>query len=469
MIFNTIVTFIAFEGEYFIMPYFAIPTFLPTQYPSLWTWLSSAVLFNLCYGSMFLYAYSRLTKTRIAPLYYVIAGIIYAFAITIIGTTFSILLMTLVLYYFVLHKRTDLNIIAAQFFYTNFLCNWLYGLIGQFVTLSYRTISPTPTYFVSFYLLSFIRLACALIVILYVIKLTTKYFESYSRYVVTQTPLLAWCFNISTIASLYLLYAINYKMLPVSLSIFYLLGSILLICGIWFIKHTADYYKFKTLSYSTIFELTELQRYTSQIEVMYDDMRRFRHDYKNILYSLSSAIDTNDIELVKKAFDSVVIPTQKDVTTSTSILADLKNLQNIELKGLIYNKIMQALDQGLTFEVEIEHKIKLAEAFDPLDAVRCISILLDNAINAAINSKEKKVNFSFFDSEGIQYLIIGNSTKEEMIDLRTLAQQESKLGSSHGIGLKNLQMILARYPNIQDNCRSNNYWFEQVLMIPLKV
>ncbi|WP_326516359.1 GHKL domain-containing protein [Ligilactobacillus murinus] len=307
-----------------------------------------------------------------------------------------------------------------------------------------------------------------MIVILYVVKTTTKIFENYERYVVTQTPILAWSFNIIIIASLYLLYAINYKMLVTSLLIFYLIGIGLLLCGIWFMKHTADYYKFKTLSYSTMFELTELQQYTSQIEVMYDDMRRFRHDYKNILYSLSSAIDTNDITLVKKAFDSVVIPTQKDVTTSTSVLADLKNLQNIEIKSLIYNKIMYALDKGLKFEVEVEHKIKLTDNFELLDAVRCISILLDNAINAALNSKEKKINFSFFNSDGIQYLIVGNSTKEEMIDLGALVQQDSKLGSSHGIGLKNLQMILARYPNIQNNGSSNSYWFEQVLMIPLK-
>lgn len=450
------------------MPYFAIPSFIPTMYPSLWAWISSAILFNLCYGSMFLYTYSRLVKTKIKPIYYIIAGIIYAFAITIIGTTLAIILMTLILYFFVLHKQINFNSVATQFFYVNLLCNWLYGLVGQTVTMIYRLLSPTPTYFVSFYLLSFIRLACALIVILYVVKTTTKIFENYERYVVTQTPILAWSFNIIIIASLYLLYAINYKMLVTSLLIFYLIGIGLLLCGIWFMKHTADYYKFKTLSYSTMFELTELQQYTSQIEVMYDDMRRFRHDYKNILYSLSSAIDTNDITLVKKAFDSVVIPTQKDVTTSTSVLADLKNLQNIEIKSLIYNKIMYALDKGLKFEVEIEHKIKLTDNFELLDAVRCISILLDNAINAAINSKEKKINFSFFNSDGIQYLIVGNSTKEEMIDLGALVQQDSKLGSSHGIGLKNLQMILARYPNIQNNGSSNSYWFEQVLMIPLK-
>lgn len=56
---------------------------------------------------------------------------------------------------------------------------------------------------------------------------------------------------------------------------------------------------------------------------------------------------------------------------------------------------MYALDKGLKFEVEIEHKIKLTDNFELLDAVRCISILLDNAINAAINSKEKRSIFLF--------------------------------------------------------------------------
>lgn len=47
---------------------------------------------------------------------------------------------------------------------------------------------------------------------------------------------------------------------------------------------TGKYYSYQQNNQLLTSELTNLQTYTSYVETLYDDLRRFRHDYKNILY-----------------------------------------------------------------------------------------------------------------------------------------------------------------------------------------
>lgn len=95
-----------------------------------------------------------------------------------------------------------------------------------------------------------------------------------------------------------------------------------------------------------------------------------------------------------------------------------------------------------------------------------ILILFDNAINAAIQSEKKQINFSFFTKDDAEYIVVGNSTKEERVDLQKLSGSFKGLSSSrHSLGLQNLRILLAKYPFIQHNNSANHYWVEQVLII----
>ena len=51
-----------------------------------------------------------------------------------------------------------------------------------------------------------------------------------------------------------------------------------------------------------------LQNYTQHLENFYDELRAFRHDYKNILSTMQYYIDGNDIDALKEYFNSKVLP-----------------------------------------------------------------------------------------------------------------------------------------------------------------
>ncbi len=48
-----------------------------------------------------------------------------------------------------------------------------------------------------------------------------------------------------------------------------------------------------------------LQEYTNQIENMYSSLRSFKHDYSNIMLSMSGYIEANDMEGLKNYFGAV--------------------------------------------------------------------------------------------------------------------------------------------------------------------
>lgn len=217
-------------------------------------------------------------------------------------------------------------------------------------------------------------------------------------------------------------------------------------------------------------ELNNLEKYTADLEVMYDDLRRFRHDYKNILYSLKSAIDSNNLDYAKRSITQLTKSTSKAINMPTHTIGSLKNLTNSGVKSVTYTKIDQAFRQGLHPQLEITAPIDLTATLSALDAIRIISILLDNAIAAASQSVDKKIDISIFENENAQFIIVGNSTKQEQIDLNKLAQIEHTVsfGSNHHLGLRNLQIILGHYPNAANDRSSNNHWFEQRIVIPKK-
>lgn len=54
-----------------------------------------------------------------------------------------------------------------------------------------------------------------------------------------------------------------------------------------------------------------LQEYTNQIENMYSSLRSFKHDYSNIMLSMSGYIEANDMDGLKEYFDKEILPLSK--------------------------------------------------------------------------------------------------------------------------------------------------------------
>lgn len=68
-------------------------------------------------------------------------------------------------------------------------------------------------------------------------------------------------------------------------------------------------------------------------------------------------------------------------------MGKLKHVKTSAIKSILYNKFSYVTREGVELEIEINDDVTI-QYTRLLDAVRILSILLDNAIEAALESKE---------------------------------------------------------------------------------
>ncbi|MBS7108607.1 MAG: GHKL domain-containing protein [Streptococcus sp.] len=214
--------------------------------------------------------------------------------------------------------------------------------------------------------------------------------------------------------------------------------------------------------------LDDLEKYSEQVESLYETLRGFRHDYTNVLISLSEAIQMRDIDQIKMIYDTVLKDSASDLRQQKFDLAKLTHVTNMPLKSLLSSKLAEAFDKGIHCHVEVEEGVFFTD-MRVLDLITITSILCDNAIEAAVLSETPKLSIAIFKMEGQSVIAVENSTKEASIDIAPLKQRGfSTKGTGRGLGLANIEEILFRYDNVSLETESVQHRFVQLLSVTPK-
>ena len=104
-------------------------------------------------------------------------------------------------------------------------------------------------------------------------------------------------------------------------------------------------------------QLQNLKDYTNSLEKVYTDMRKFRHDYINILSSIVGYIEDNDMEGLEEHFYKNIMPLGEGIKNNNFRIGLLKNIEIVELKGLLSSKIIGAQGKGIDVFIDISEKI----------------------------------------------------------------------------------------------------------------
>lgn len=208
-----------------------------------------------------------------------------------------------------------------------------------------------------------------------------------------------------------------------------------------------------------------LQDYTNQIENMYSSLRSFKHDYSNIMLSMSGYIETGDMEGLQAYFNDEIIPANKKLSKNTACLNQLMNLKIIELKSIVSAKSLYALEQGITVAIEIAEEIKHIP-MEALDLSRVLGIFLDNAIEAALETETPAIQFAIISLETEDLLIISNTFIDHGLPSAELRKPTvSSKGANRGIGLYNAHKIISKYDHVFWDTEASGTHFTQRLRI----
>ena len=212
-------------------------------------------------------------------------------------------------------------------------------------------------------------------------------------------------------------------------------------------------------------EHRNIMEYTKHVEEMYEELRAFRHDYVNILASLSGYIENDDMPGLRKYFEENIMPTNERMNQGKYRLQKLSKLKDSAIKGLISNKIIYAMNQGIDVFVDLIDEIKDISV-NTIDLCRVLGIYMDNAIEAAKECVDKEIKFNVVKEENSVTFVLMNSFVNHGLSLTDMEKQNvSSKGEGRGLGLNNVNEILSRYDNVNKVTEIKDNYFIQTLVI----
>ena len=210
-------------------------------------------------------------------------------------------------------------------------------------------------------------------------------------------------------------------------------------------------------------QLRNMSDYSQHIEELYNELRSFRHDYINILRSLKLGIDTHDLPAIEQIYNQVLKDSGQALNQSKYDFGRLSNIHNDALKSVLSAKFLEAQSKGIEIGLEVPQEIK-PQGMELLDFITIVSILADNAMEAAVETSHPVVSFAFLEQENRQIFIVENTIKEFSIYSDNIFKKGfSTKGENRGLGLSNVQNIISHYPNVSLRTTSHDYSFRQEL------
>lgn len=214
-------------------------------------------------------------------------------------------------------------------------------------------------------------------------------------------------------------------------------------------------------------EMKQLREYSSYLDKNEDDLRRFKHDYQNVLNGLKvSAQEGNSKEVVK------ILDHYTETQFNKKALRKYKGVNHIHennLKSIAIAKLSKLYSLGLDYSFDCEHDIsRIPDSVNILDLVRIIGITFDNAaeesqalIKETGNSNSARIDAMYYQENGDFEFEIRNRVRKSGVATDKISQKNYTTKKHHmGLGLANVKEITHKY---EDSMIVNYYvddgWF----------
>lgn len=389
--------------------------------------------------------------------YFAVIGIIIPSALLFIlmgrKSLIFLIILVLIYYYFKIGFYSVLNIMGSALimYISNFFS---LILIFWFEKLFVNTILEFLILLLSF---GSISLIAAFQTRSLINKLKKSYLYSNKTYIAIIS-----IFLILSLIMLYL-YTQSFDINSRGLTLFALVFiSILLFLSIFIIIITFSVHR-ELLYKRNLKEIETYYKYTLQIESINNEMRKFRHDYVNILSTMSEYIRENDMNGLKHYFENNILSIKDNLEMNSIKLNGTDNLKVRAIKGLITTKILQAQEKNIAISIEVPELIDHIN-INLVDLSRMIGIIFDNAIEASEDLEDALIRIAFIKNEDSILFIVMNKCRDNLPKIHHLFKANySTKGENRGLGLSTLKEISDSNENVLlDTTIDNGYFIQKV-------
>lgn len=245
----------------------------------------------------------------------------------------------------------------------------------------------------------------------------------------------------------------------------FIVTMIILFCscilGIFLVKQKSDIQRTTSM-------YQKLADYSDVTNNLLEDYRIISHEQKNQLLIIRSMIDESNRELV----DYVDNLLDKRIGMKYEWIGQLNYLPLSGLKGLINYKLIEMEKSKIATNISISKEITKArlnklstKQKDNLYSI--IGIYLDNAIQAAIESKEKEISLEIYKEKKDIVFVLANTYKGTVELDKVEIYGYSTKGKNHGVGLNIVKKIIEEEPIFSQTRNLYEEYYIQELRIHL--
>lgn len=196
-------------------------------------------------------------------------------------------------------------------------------------------------------------------------------------------------------------------------------------------------------------QVKNLKLYTDQLEHDQLKLRHFKHDYKNLLFSLKTVADEKNYDAMNQALDKLESYSDDYLNNlSMELYKDLNNVQNPYLKSLFISKLNTINQNNIICHFTC-HTILDQLPISTVDLVKLLNSSIDNAINFTKDQPHGAIQLAITKEDQQLAFLINNS----LAVLPTTDPEQDHLDFLH------IKYLKKKYANIFIQYSKSDKWF----------
>lgn len=198
-------------------------------------------------------------------------------------------------------------------------------------------------------------------------------------------------------------------------------------------------------------------------------LKRFKHDYQNLLNSLKLSALNGDNQTLLNKLEAY----SRDNLGEDALwqFQDTKNINNEVLRSIFINKLNSIYQKDINYHFECLTEITSLPNIDLFDLIRIIGIAYDNALEECVNLRHSGINtveinsMLYQDAPNKLEFEIKNTCRNQLITNKLHQEGITNKANHEGLGLATVKKIANKYRNVYIAYSSDNGYFTFTISI----
>ena len=214
-------------------------------------------------------------------------------------------------------------------------------------------------------------------------------------------------------------------------------------------------------------KLEQQKKYIESLEKNNNEIRKFKHDFNNIILGLEGYITSNEVDNIKLRdyFYNNIKDFNTKIELDNIVLSHLNNIKVPSIKNLLTNKIISAQNNDFKVNICVDDEIDNFYV-NEMQLSRILGIFLDNSLEAGLELEHNRfIELIILKANKTIVIQITNTFYNTDLDIYKINESGySTKGENRGIGLSSADDIISKQ-NMILNTRIEDDLFKQILTI----